>query len=70
MKLQSSDEEQPAEEEAEVLRLQKEKAKSLSMEDFGLEDFSQDESDGEPTLEVGFHMILLLLMSTGAHYSF
>ncbi|GFY82547.1 Sas10/U3 ribonucleoprotein (Utp) family protein [Actinidia rufa] len=49
--LQSSDEEQPAEEEAEVLRLQKEKAKSLSMEDFGLEDVSQDESDGEPTLE-------------------
>ncbi|GFY82546.1 Sas10/U3 ribonucleoprotein (Utp) family protein [Actinidia rufa] len=49
--LQSSDEELPAEEEAEVLRLQKEKAKSLSMEDFGLEDVSQDESDGEPTLE-------------------
>ncbi|XAR62839.1 hypothetical protein NMG60_11017735 [Bertholletia excelsa] len=49
--LQSSDEELPAEEEAEVLRLQKEKAKSLSMEDFGLEDVSQDESDGEPTME-------------------
>ncbi|KAM7511830.1 hypothetical protein LguiB_010705 [Lonicera macranthoides] len=48
--LQSSDEELPAEEEAEVLRLQKENAKSLSMEDFGLEDASEDESDGEPTL--------------------
>ncbi|XP_042516136.1 something about silencing protein 10 [Macadamia integrifolia] len=43
--LQSSDEDLPAEEEAEVLRLQKEKAKSLSMEDFGLEDAEQDESD-------------------------
>lgn len=52
------------------MRLQKEKAKSLSMEDFGLEDVSQDESDGEPTLEVGFHMVLLLLMSTGGHYPF
>ncbi|KAL6976154.1 hypothetical protein U1Q18_024945 [Sarracenia purpurea var. burkii] len=49
--LQSSDEELPAEEEAEVLRLQKDKAKSLSIEDFFLEDVIQDESDGEPTLE-------------------
>ncbi|KAK9288594.1 hypothetical protein L1049_017053 [Liquidambar formosana] len=49
--LQSSDEDLPAEEEAEVLRLQREKAKSLSMEDFGLEDVNQDDSDGEPTLE-------------------
>ncbi|CAL5391787.1 unnamed protein product [Camellia sinensis] len=48
--LQSSDE-LLAEEEAEVLRLQKEKVKSLSMEDFGVEDVSQDESDGGPTLE-------------------
>ncbi|XP_043724321.1 something about silencing protein 10-like isoform X2 [Telopea speciosissima] len=45
--LQSSDEDLPAEEEAEVLRLQKEKAKSLSMEDFGLEDAEQDESDSD-----------------------
>lgn len=49
--VQSSDEELPAEEEAEVLRLQKEKAESLSMADFGLEDDSQDESDVEPTFE-------------------
>ncbi|KAF8014080.1 hypothetical protein BT93_H0040 [Corymbia citriodora subsp. variegata] len=46
----SSDEEIPAEEEAEVLRLQREKAKSLSMEDFGLEDMSPDEATVEPTL--------------------
>lgn len=49
--IQSSDEDLPAEEEAEVLRLQKEKAKSLSMADFGLEDDSEDESDAEPTFE-------------------
>ncbi|KAI3459829.1 hypothetical protein Pfo_016492 [Paulownia fortunei] len=48
---QSSDDEDAAEEEAEVLKLQSEKAKVLSMEDFGLEDASQDETDGEPTLE-------------------
>jgi len=50
----SSDEEIPAEEEAEVLRLQREKAKSLSMEDFGLEDISPDEATAEPTLGVAF----------------
>lgn len=44
-KIQSSDEDLPKEEEAEVLRIQREKAKSLSMEDFGLEDPEQDESD-------------------------
>ncbi|KAE9462039.1 hypothetical protein C3L33_06073, partial [Rhododendron williamsianum] len=49
--LQSSDDDDPAAEEAEVLRLRKENAKSLSLEDFGLEDVSQDESNGEPTLE-------------------
>lgn len=49
--IQSSDEDLPAEEEAEVLRLQKEKAKSLSMADFGLEDDSEDDSDAEPTFE-------------------
>lgn len=49
--LQSSDEDLPADEEKEVLRLRKENAKSLSLEDFGLEDISQDESDEEPTLE-------------------
>ncbi|KAK3001073.1 hypothetical protein RJ639_020289 [Escallonia herrerae] len=48
--IQSSDEEL-LEEEAEVLRLQKEQAKLYSMEDYGLEDESQEESDEEPTLE-------------------
>lgn len=52
LQLQSDDEELPAEEEAEVLRLQKEKAESLSMADFGLEDDSEDESGAEPTFEV------------------
>ncbi|XP_039156731.1 uncharacterized protein LOC108957177 isoform X2 [Eucalyptus grandis] len=46
----SSDEEIPAEEEAEVLRLQREKEKSSSMEDFGLDDISPDEATVEPTL--------------------
>ncbi|XP_077240670.1 sas10/U3 ribonucleoprotein (Utp) family protein [Tasmannia lanceolata] len=44
--LQSSDEDLPAEEEAEVLRLQQERAKSLRMEDFGLED-EHDEVDSD-----------------------
>lgn len=45
--IQSSDDESLAEEEEEVIRLQKEKAKTFSLEDFGLE----DESDRELTLE-------------------
>lgn len=49
--IQSSDDELPAEEEAEVLRLQRERAKLLSMEDFGLEDVNQDDNDGEPTIK-------------------
>ncbi|XP_072955116.1 protein THALLO isoform X2 [Typha angustifolia] len=44
--LQSSDEDLPKEEEDEVLRIQREKAKSLSMEDFGLE-AAEDESDSD-----------------------
>ncbi|KAI5678343.1 hypothetical protein M9H77_09293 [Catharanthus roseus] len=55
--LQSSDEEDPAEEEAEALRLQKEKAESLTAADFGLEEDSEDESDGEPTFEVSWYYI-------------
>ncbi|KAG1338460.1 something about silencing protein 10 [Cocos nucifera] len=47
LKLQSSDEDLPMEEEAEVLKIQREKAKSLSMEDFGIEEADQDESDSE-----------------------
>ncbi|XP_044500698.1 something about silencing protein 10 isoform X2 [Mangifera indica] len=51
--LQSSDDDSPAEEEAEVIRMLKERAKSLKMEDFGLQDAteSEDESDRELTLE-------------------
>ncbi|XP_065042786.1 protein THALLO-like isoform X1 [Musa acuminata AAA Group] len=45
--LQSSDEDLPMEEEAEVLKIQREKAKTLSMEDFGLENNEQDESDSD-----------------------
>ncbi|KAG8375894.1 hypothetical protein BUALT_Bualt09G0006600 [Buddleja alternifolia] len=48
---QASDDDAAAEEEAEVLKLQSEKAKSLSMKDFGLEDASEDEADREPTFE-------------------
>ncbi|KAL9245001.1 hypothetical protein vseg_018711 [Gypsophila vaccaria] len=47
--LQSSDEDVPAEEEEEVIRLQKERAQSLRDEDFGLPT-DDDVSDGEPTL--------------------
>ncbi|KAF9619874.1 hypothetical protein IFM89_009656 [Coptis chinensis] len=43
----SSDEELPAEEEVEVLRVQKEKAKSYSLEDFGQDDSDQEESDSD-----------------------
>ena len=56
MKIQSSDDESLAEEEEEVIRLQKEKAKTLSLEDFGLE----DESDEELTLEVLASAFVLL----------
>ncbi|XP_073280576.1 protein THALLO [Primulina huaijiensis] len=47
----SSDAEDAAEEEAEVLKLQSEKAKALSMEDYGLGDNGQDVAGVEPTLE-------------------
>lgn len=70
VKLQSSDEELPAEEEAEVLRLQREKAKSLSMEDFGLDDVSQEDSDGEPTLEVRSAFRFIVLTIFGDHIIF
>ena len=58
MKGQSSIDEGPLEQEEEVLKLQRQKAKSLTIEDFGLEDINEDggdergESDGELTLEV------------------
>lgn len=48
--LQSSDEDTPAEEEEEVIKLQKERAEFLREEDFGLQTNEQDDSDEEPTL--------------------
>ncbi|KAJ8450957.1 hypothetical protein Cgig2_032582 [Carnegiea gigantea] len=50
--LQSSDEDTPAEEEEEVIKLQKERAEFLRDEDFGLQTNEQDDNDEEPT--VGF----------------
>ncbi|GMI78914.1 EMBRYO DEFECTIVE 2777, Thallo [Hibiscus trionum] len=49
--LHSSDDEAPREEEEEVKEIQKERAKHLSIEDFGLEDSSEDETNRELTLE-------------------
>ncbi|CAK9220741.1 unnamed protein product [Sphagnum troendelagicum] len=52
--LQSSDEEAPAEEEAEALRLQKEMAASLRPEDYDVSDTeSDDDSEKEETFEDG-----------------
>jgi U3 small nucleolar RNA-associated protein 3 len=67
MKQQSSDDEGPLEEEKEVLKLQRQKAKSLSVEDFGLEDIDEDgsyESDRELTLEVRVQFSLCQLKIT------
>lgn len=50
----SSDDEALKEEEEEILRMQREKAKNLSMEDFGLENVGEDENNRELTLEVNF----------------
>ncbi|KAF9620511.1 hypothetical protein IFM89_013128 [Coptis chinensis] len=47
LKIDSSDEELPAEEEAEVLGVQKEKAKSYSLEDFGQDNSDQEVSDSD-----------------------
>ncbi|GAB2275266.1 hypothetical protein Dimus_010025, partial [Dionaea muscipula] len=49
--LHSSDEDSLAEEEEEAKRLQRERAKSLSLVDFGIKDAGEDDSDTEPTLE-------------------
>lgn len=50
------------EEEAEVLKIQREKAKTLSMEDFGLENNEQDESDSERQNDMHQVLILHLLL--------
>ena len=57
MKLDSSDEEDLQEEENEVVRLQKEKAGSLSVADFGIEDLSGNERDQELSLEVSLFFL-------------
>ncbi|GMH11923.1 hypothetical protein Nepgr_013764 [Nepenthes gracilis] len=49
--LQSSDEEDPALEEAEAINFQQERAKSLTMADFQIENIEKDDSDMEPTVE-------------------
>ncbi|XP_022743118.1 something about silencing protein 10-like isoform X1 [Durio zibethinus] len=49
--LHSSDDEAPMEEEDEVKEILKERAKNLSIEDFGFEDASEDETNRELTLE-------------------
>ncbi|KAL3687632.1 hypothetical protein R1sor_013941 [Riccia sorocarpa] len=49
--LQSSDEEAPAEEEAEVLRLQRKAAASLRPEDYEQDDDDEESSDEEDTLQ-------------------
>ncbi|KAL8166397.1 hypothetical protein V2J09_007896 [Rumex salicifolius] len=46
-----SDDGSAEEEEAEAIRLRKEIAKSMTMDDFGIEDDENDASDSEPTLE-------------------
>ncbi|KAJ3704571.1 hypothetical protein LUZ61_008276 [Rhynchospora tenuis] len=51
--IRSSDEELPKEEEAEVLRIQREKAQSLSMADLGLQDDDEDESDYDKQTQGG-----------------
>ena len=63
LKLHSSDDEAPMEEEDEVKEIQKERAKNLSIEDFGLEDASEDETNRELTLEVrlAFYPVTLTL---------
>jgi U3 small nucleolar RNA-associated protein 3 len=50
MKDKSSDDDSAEEEEKEAVRIQREKTKSSTQEDFGLEDISENESDRELTL--------------------
>ncbi|XP_047150668.1 nucleoplasmin-like protein ANO39 [Vigna umbellata] len=49
--LQSSDDEAPKEEEELALQIQREKAKSLTMEDYDLVDLSEDKDNGKLTLK-------------------
>lgn len=52
VQLLASDDDALAIEEEEVIHAQRENAKSMSMEDFGIEDTSEEESERELTLEV------------------
>ena len=58
--LQSSDEEEPAEEEAEATRLQQQMAASLRPEDYEIDEVESEMSDEEDTLEVTLSMMVLL----------
>lgn len=51
-KMQSSDDEAPKEEEELALQMQREKAKSLTMEDYGLVDISGDKDNDNLTSKV------------------
>lgn len=63
--MQSSDEEAPAEEEAEALRLQKEMAASLRPEDYDVSDTeSDDNSEKEETFEVMIFSCYQVLLDT------
>jgi U3 small nucleolar RNA-associated protein 3 len=63
--LQSSDEEAPAEEEAEALRLQKEMAASLRPEDYDVSDTeSDDNSEKEETFEVMIFLCCQVLLDS------
>lgn len=54
MQQKSSDDESAEEEEAEVVRLQKERAKFSTLDDYGLDDICENENNKELTFEVRF----------------
>jgi U3 small nucleolar RNA-associated protein 3 len=62
--LQSSDEEAPAEEEAEALRLQKEMAASLRPEDYDVSDTESDDNSEKETFEVMIFSCCQVLLDT------
>lgn len=61
IKEKSSDDDSAEEEAREAERIRREKAKSSTREDFGLEDDSEDESNRESTFEVRFAENVILL---------
>ncbi len=62
--MQSSDEEAPAEEEAEALRLQKEMAASLRPEDYDVSDTESDDNSEKETFEVMIFSCCQVLLDT------